>query len=314
MTVRADGQEEDRVAERRDEDEEVAAAPGGGPAWREGLAAALQGRDPTLGAAVPRLIGAFILLTAVAVALETMPGLPGWLRILLGVFEVVAVSVFLCEYILRLIAAERPLRYATSLWGIIDLLSFLPTLLLLGFDLLGLRALRLLRLLRLLKLIERDAPVRRLWQVLGHVRDELVAVLAAGTVTLYLAAAGIYFFEHEAQPQAFSSIPASMWWAVATLTTVGYGDVVPVTAGGRIFTGIVMLIGIGIVAVPTALLASALMASRRRHYTTHDIDERLSGPLAERVAELVEREFERRHPDDGSQLRSELGKSDEKSG
>ncbi|MEO0428744.1 MAG: ion transporter [Pseudomonadota bacterium] len=261
--------------------------------WRSALAEALAGRDPVLGAAIPRLIAGFILLTAGAVALETVQGLPRSLLVILGVFEVIAVAVFLTEYVLRLIAAERPMRYALSFWGIVDLLSFLPTLFALGFDLLGLRALRLLRLLRLLKLVRREAEIMRLWKTLAHVRDELVAVLVAAMITLYLASAGIYFFEHRVQPEAFSSIPAAMWWAIATLTTVGYGDVVPVTTGGRIFTGFVMLIGIGIISVPTALIASAMMAARRKGETSRAIADRISGPIAERVALIVEEELDR---------------------
>ncbi|MEL6208716.1 MAG: ion transporter [Pseudomonadota bacterium] len=266
--------------------------------WRDALADALAGKDPVLGAAVPRIIAVFILLTAAAVALETVEGLPRWIHVLLLTIEVVAVAVFMSEYVLRLFAAQKPLKYALSFWGIVDLLSFLPTILLLGFDMLGLRALRLLRLLRLLKLVKREAPVLRLWKSLSHVRDELVAVLVAALILLYLSAAGIYFFEHHVQPEAFSSIPASMWWAIVTLTTVGYGDVVPVTLGGRIFTGFVMLVGIGLISVPTALIASAMMATRRARNNTHALADRISGPIAQRVSFLVEQELERQRRED----------------
>ncbi|MEL6768139.1 MAG: ion transporter [Pseudomonadota bacterium] len=266
--------------------------------WRVALAEALAGNDPVLGAAVPRIIAVFILLTAGAVALETVRGLPEWIHVLLLAFEVVAVAVFLTEYVLRLFAAEKPLRYALSFWGIVDLLSFLPTILLLGFDLLGLRALRLLRLLRLLKLVKREAPVLRLWKSLAHVQDELVAVLVAALIMLYLSAAGIYFFEHRVQPEAFPSIPASMWWAIVTLTTVGYGDIVPVTTGGRVFTGFVMLVGIGLISVPTALIASAMMATRRAQRNSHALADRISGPIAQRVSFLVEQELERQRQED----------------
>ncbi|MEL7349461.1 MAG: potassium channel family protein, partial [Pseudomonadota bacterium] len=82
---------------------------------------------------------------------------------------------------------------------------------------------------------------------------------AARAITLYLAAVGIYFFEHRAQPEDFGSIPQSLWWALVTLTTVGYGDAVPVTGGGRVFAGLVIIVGLGIVALPTALMTAALM-------------------------------------------------------
>ena len=86
--------------------------------------------------------------------------------------------------------------------------------------------------------------------------------LIIASITLYLCAAGIYFFEHDAQPEKFESIPHSLWWAIATLTTVGYGDVYPITAGGRIFTGLVLLVGLGVVAVPVGLISAALTGAR----------------------------------------------------
>ncbi|MEM7529214.1 MAG: ion transporter [Pseudomonadota bacterium] len=255
---------------------------------RAALRAALEGHDPVLGAFVPRFIGVFILITAIAVAVETIKGLPEWVMLALFLFETVAVVVFLSEYVLRLFAAEKPWRYATSFWGIVDLFSFLPTLLFLGFDALGLRALRLLRLLRLLKLVKNDNSYRRLVVSVRRVREELIAVVVAAGIVLYLASVGIYYFEHSVQPEAFASIPESMWWAIATLTTVGYGDVVPITTGGRIFTGFIMLIGIGIIAVPTGLIASALMAARRHR----DDRERLASSFAEQVADKIVADME----------------------
>ena len=93
-------------------------------------------------------------------------------------------------------------------------------------------------------------------------REELILFACATMLILYFAAIGIYYFEHEAQPEAFSSVFDGLWWAVATLTTVGYGDVFPVTAGGRFFTFIVLITGLGVVAVPTGLIASALSRAR----------------------------------------------------
>ena len=93
-------------------------------------------------------------------------------------------------------------------------------------------------------------------------KEEIVLFLALTAVILYVAAVGIYYFENEAQPEAFKSVFHSLWWAIATLTTVGYGDVYPITVGGRIFTVFVVLIGLGIVAVPAGLVASALSKAR----------------------------------------------------
>jgi voltage-gated potassium channel len=95
-------------------------------------------------------------------------------------------------------------------------------------------------------------------------REELVLFGCAALIILYLAAVGIYYFESEAQPDKFASIPASLWWAIVTLTTVGYGDVYPITIGGRFFTSVVLIMGLGFVAVPTGLLAGALAKAREQ--------------------------------------------------
>ena len=98
-------------------------------------------------------------------------------------------------------------------------------------------------------------------------REELVLFFLVTCMMLFFAAVGIYYFEHEAQPEGFESVFDSLWWAVVTLTTVGYGDVYPITLGGRIFTFFVLMIGLGIVAVPTGLMASALGQARREEET-----------------------------------------------
>lgn len=174
-------------------------------------------------------------------------------------------TMFVVEYALRLATAPKRWRYMTSFYGIVDLAAILPTLL--GLDLRALRAFRLFRLLRLLK-ITRARALNRFGKALWTVKDEGLIFLFTTAVVLYLAAAGIYHFEHEAQPDGFGSIPESLWWAVATLTTVGYGDAYPITAGGRIFTAIILLCGMGIVAVPAGLVATAL--SRASQETKED--------------------------------------------
>ena len=94
------------------------------------------------------------------------------------------------------------------------------------------------------------------------VREELVLFIGVSLMLIYLSAVGVYYFEHDSQPEQFASVFHSLWWAVVTLTTVGYGDVYPVTLGGRLFTFVVLFLGLGIVAVPTGLIASALSKAR----------------------------------------------------
>ena len=105
--------------------------------------------------------------------------------------------------------------------------------------------------------------MERFKKALSYAKEEVVIFLIATVIILYLAAVGMYYFEHDAQPEAFQSIFDSLWWAVATLTTVGYGDVYPVTVGGKIFTFLILMCGLGVVAVPAGLIAAALSKVRR---------------------------------------------------
>ena len=145
-----------------------------------------------------------------------------------------------------------------------DLLAVLPFYLSVGgLDLRALRAFRFFRLVRVLKLLRYHRALEHFKRTFRSMREELVLFLAACTLLVYLASVGIYYFEREAQPEAFGSVFSSMWWAVATLTTVGYGDAYPVTIGGRLFTTFILVIGLGIVAVPAGLISSALQRAMR---------------------------------------------------
>ncbi|QDT00555.1 ion transporter [Adhaeretor mobilis] len=203
-----------------------------------------------------------IVLNLIAFAVETLPGLsPGWKR-LLKAFEIFSVAVFTIEYVLRLAVADRKLRFATSFFGIIDLLAILPFYLSLGIDLRSVRAFRLLRLFRIFKLARYSRAIQRFHRALLIAKEEIILFICLAAIVLYLSAVGIYHFEHEAQPKIFTSVFHSLWWAVASLTTVGYGDIYPITTGGRIFTFFVLLIGLGVVSVPAGLVASALSRAR----------------------------------------------------
>ncbi len=219
----------------------------------------LDGTHPERSDAIAWVMNGLIILSAIAIALETEPGLPAGLHLWLYRFEVLLLLVFAGEYALRIWASEHRLRYIFSFWGIIDLLSFLPAVVLLTPEWQAVRAFRLMRLVRLLKLFRSLHALDRLVAAFRDVREELILFVIIAALMLYVSAVGIYIFEHEAQPEAFRSIPMSLWWAVATFTTVGYGDMYPITPGGRIFTSAILFIGLGIVAVPAAIVTTALL-------------------------------------------------------
>ncbi|MBF9034607.1 ion transporter [Rhodobacterales bacterium HKCCE2091] len=231
---------------------------------RAEIISVLDGYHPRIGRKVALALYGLIVVSALAIAVETMPDLPPGLHAGLKALEIVILVTFSVEYLLRLSCSHRPLAYAFSFWGIVDFIAIVPAVLFLFPDIASVRALRLLRLARLLKLFHASAALDRIAHAFTKNRDELLIFSFIAAVVLYLAAVGIYHFEHRAQPEAFGSIPQAMWWALATLTTVGYGDVYPVTPGGRIFTGLVLLVGIGIVAVPAGLLTAALLERRPR--------------------------------------------------
>lgn len=199
-----------------------------------------------------------IAVSIVSFSIETLPGLSPFTKELLRGIEGVTVGIFSVEYILRITVADRRMRFITSFYGIVDLLAILPFYVSTGLDLRSLRVLRFFRLFRLLKMVRYSNAIHRLHRAVALVKEELALFLVITAMLLYLSAAGIYFFENPLQPEVFSSVFDGLWWAIATLTTVGYGDVYPVTAGGKIFTFIVLILGLGVVAVPTGLLASAL--------------------------------------------------------
>ena len=187
-----------------------------------------------------------------------MPDLTETQRLILEHIELVSVIIFTVEYLLRLILADKKLGFALSFYGVIDFLAILPFYLSLGIDLRSLRILRLLRVFRVLKMARYNKAIRHFKNAFLDVKEELVLFSVVIMMLIYLASVGIYYFERDAQPEAFQSIIHSMWWSLVTLTTVGYGDVYPVTVGGRIFTFLVLMIGMSIVAIPAGLFASAL--------------------------------------------------------
>jgi len=204
------------------------------------------------------VIQTLIIISLISVTVETLPNLDKTTQQILKIIEVVSIIVFSIEYVLRIIVADKKTAYIFSFYGIIDLLAILPFYLTSTIDLRSIRIFRLLRLFRALKLIRFSKAMKNFKEAFISIKEELILFTIITLFLLYVSAVGIYYFEHDAQPENFASIVHSFWWAIATLTTVGYGDVYPITTGGKIFTSFVVLIGIGIVAVPTGLISSAL--------------------------------------------------------
>lgn len=203
-----------------------------------------------------------IIVSLLLFSFETVPELQAY-EGLFKLIEYVAIGIFSVEYVLRLLVSRPISKYALSFYGIIDLLAILPFFLTLGvFDFRFLRIFRLFRLLRVFKLTRYSNALIRLRDALTDIKEELVLYFGATLLLIYVSSVGIYYFERGAQPDEFKSIIHSMWWAVSTLTTVGYGDVFPVTIGGKIFTFLILMLGLGLVSVPSALLASSLSSRR----------------------------------------------------
>lgn len=199
-----------------------------------------------------------IILSLILFSLETVPDYTVYKKFF-KISELVIVLFFTAEYFLRFLVANSKKKFTFSFLGLIDLFSILPFYLSNGLiDVRYLRIFRLFRLLRSFKLLRYSRAIDRLSNAFSSIKEELFVFLTMTLFILYISAAGIYHFEHKVQPEHFRSIFDALWWAVATLTTVGYGDVYPITAGGKIFTFFILMIGLGIVSVPSALLASAL--------------------------------------------------------
>lgn len=205
-----------------------------------------------------------IITSALRFAIDTIPNLQQKTRLIIDSLEVALVIIFTIEYAIRLVREEKPLRYALSFYGIIDLLAIAPYYITALLGLQPVRLLALFRLLRILKLTRYLKAARRFTQALSQTKEELLIFFAASAIIIFLSAVGIYHFEHEAQPGAFKTFFDALWWSVVTLTTVGYGDLYPITVGGRLFTFVVLLTGLGLIAVPTGIIASSLNSIRRK--------------------------------------------------
>lgn len=220
-----------------------------------------------------------IIFNIIAVLLETVDSIYSKYALKFLIFERFSTAVFLIEYILRIwVCVEEKiknnklitrLKYASTWPAIIDLLAVLSGLLPMIFEV-DLRILRALRMLRLLKFSRYFKVMNLLLGVLKEEKQSFLAAMFLLTIAMLIASTGIYIFEKDAQPDKFSSIPEAMWWAIATLTTIGYGDVTPVTGMGKFFGAIIAIIGIGVVALPSGILASGFTDQLKRRQAQYE--------------------------------------------
>ena len=216
-------------------------------------------------------IMSLIVLNVLMVIVETVPWVAERYGTILAWFEIASVAVFTAEYLLRIWsitsdpARRRPIRgriaFALTPLALVDLIAILPFYLpmLVAIDLRFVRAIRLLRMFRLFKMGRYVRSLRLLARILREKKEELYIVVFVLLIMLVLTSSLMYYVEHEAQPEAFSSIPASMWWGVVTLTTVGYGDMFPITPLGKLLGVVIAVLGIGMFALPAGILSSGFV-------------------------------------------------------
>jgi voltage-gated potassium channel len=226
------------------------------------------------------LLITLILLNVVAIMFESVDSIHQKYRSVFNLFEFISVAIFTIEYLARVWSSvdlgdsdhRSPIigriRFMLHPLTLIDLIAILPFYLNLYMEI-DFRVLRILRLLRLFKLTRYSPALSVLLEVLYSESRTLLAAFVVMLIMLVLSATGIHYLEGDIQPEAFGSIPEAMWWSIVTLTTVGYGDVVPVTTAGKFFAGIISLLGIGMVAIPAAIMASGFtenLRERREKY------------------------------------------------
>lgn len=227
-------------------------------------------QDNKLGQIIDKLILLLIVVNLVSIMLASIESLSQNYGNLFRIIEVFSILVFTTEYCLRLYSSDYKknsphgqsrLRYAFSFMALVDLLAILPFYIPVSMlpDLRFLRALRMFRAFRVFRMLKFSRSLNLIWTVLRNEKRNLLITTFAMLIMLILSAFLMYEAEHDTQPEVFASIFHSLWWAVATLTTVGYGDVFPVTILGKIISSIVALLGIALVALPSGIIASGFM-------------------------------------------------------
>lgn len=233
---------------------------------------------------------ALIVINLVAVCLETVDALYEQYQQIFAIIEVVSVVIFSIEYAVRIWscaaapdgkqvgATAKRLGYIFSFTGLVDLLAILPSIIPLFFGGVDLRWLRILRLMRLLKFSHYSSALEDLISAVRHEQRSFAATLYLFVLALLLSSSLIYVVEHDVQPQHFGSIPQAMWWSMVTLTTVGYGDIVPMTVFGKLIATLTALMGVCVVALLTGIVATGFtnQVAMRRQQLEAEISSALS--------------------------------------
>jgi len=210
------------------------------------------------------ILVALIIVSVTVVMLDSVQSVSRQNIALFSVMEWTFTVLFTIEYLARLACVQRPMRYATSFFGIVDLLSVLPTYLAAFFPelhaLIDIRVLRLLRIFRILKLAEYIAEYGFLGAALWASRRKILVFLA--TVMMIVITMGSVMYVVEGQENGFTSVPISIYWAITTMTTVGFGDITPKTDLGRAIASVMMLLGWGVLAVPTGIVTAEMTSMR----------------------------------------------------
>ena len=235
--------------------------------WREKVHEIIYEADTPAGKLFDVLLLIVILISILLVMLESVESIEAEYSAILNTSEWVITILFSLEYILRIITVKKPKVYIFSFYGIIDLLSTIPKYLSLFFvgthSLIALRALRLMRVFRILKLTRFIGETANFGKALKRSRAKIAVFLSFVIVLCVILGTVMYLVESE-QDSGFTSIPRSVYWAVVTLTTVGYGDIAPITALGQFIASLIMILGYGIIAVPTGIVTSEMTKSEEK--------------------------------------------------
>lgn len=228
--------------------------------WRERVHEIVFEAETPAGRAFDVALVVLILAAVVAAMLESVQGLPVVLHRTLVAAEWIFTALFTVEYGLRLVSVRQPLRYATSFFGIVDLLAVLPTYLSILFpgsqSLVVIRSLRLLRIFRVLKLTRFLSEAQALRRALLESRAKIIVFLTTVLVAVSIVGALMYLIE--GPEHGFTSVPMSMYWAIVTMTTVGYGDISPGTVAGRFVASVLMVLGYSLIIVPTGIVSAEM--------------------------------------------------------